>query len=181
MSCEWRGTLIPKSALIQGETMSHALSTLMESLSIYCHSHSLDPLALSLDQSHVVRDWHESSGETHRTLRSAGCQAGIGRRQTGFVQEKPRMNAWRKYPVIYEINAWVWLGELSRTQRVGVVRCIDRLKVSRLSVTVIAAVVNFFTTDAFVTFPATTLSTYSPSIFRMALLPMSCRVYSNLG
>ncbi len=27
------------------------------------------------------------------------------------------MNGWRKYPVIYEINTWVWLGELSRTQR----------------------------------------------------------------
>jgi len=26
------------------------------------------------------------------------------------------MNGWRKYPVIYEINTWVWLGELSRTQ-----------------------------------------------------------------
>ena len=23
------------------------------------------------------------------------------------------MNAWPKYPVIYEINTWVWLGELS--------------------------------------------------------------------
>ena len=27
------------------------------------------------------------------------------------------MNAWRKYPVIYEINTWVWLGELSRKHR----------------------------------------------------------------
>jgi len=27
------------------------------------------------------------------------------------------MNTWRKYPVIYEINTWVWLSELSRTQR----------------------------------------------------------------
>jgi hypothetical protein len=25
------------------------------------------------------------------------------------------MNGWRKYPVIYEINTWVWLSELSRT------------------------------------------------------------------
>ncbi len=24
------------------------------------------------------------------------------------------MNTWPKYPVIYEINTWVWLGELSR-------------------------------------------------------------------
>ena len=24
------------------------------------------------------------------------------------------MNAWGKYPVIYEINTWVWLDELSR-------------------------------------------------------------------
>ncbi len=30
------------------------------------------------------------------------------------------MTAWRKYPVIYEINTWVWLSELSWTQRVGV-------------------------------------------------------------
>ena len=27
------------------------------------------------------------------------------------------MNAWPKYPVIYEINIWVWLAELSRTHR----------------------------------------------------------------
>jgi hypothetical protein len=27
------------------------------------------------------------------------------------------MMAWRKYPVIYEINTWVWLGELSRKHR----------------------------------------------------------------
>jgi len=27
------------------------------------------------------------------------------------------MNPWPKYPVIYEINAWVWLGELSRKYR----------------------------------------------------------------
>ena len=25
------------------------------------------------------------------------------------------MKGWRKYPVIYEINTWVWLSELSRT------------------------------------------------------------------
>ena len=24
------------------------------------------------------------------------------------------MNAWPKYPLIYEINTWVWLGELAR-------------------------------------------------------------------
>ncbi len=35
----------------------------------------------------------------------------------GWVQERQRMNTWRKYPVIYEINTWVWLGELSRTHR----------------------------------------------------------------
>ncbi len=27
------------------------------------------------------------------------------------------MTAWRKYPVIYEINTWVWLGELGRKHR----------------------------------------------------------------
>ncbi len=27
------------------------------------------------------------------------------------------MKAWSKYPVIYEINTWVWLGELSRKHR----------------------------------------------------------------
>jgi len=27
------------------------------------------------------------------------------------------MNTWRIYPVIDEINSWVWLSELSRTQR----------------------------------------------------------------
>jgi hypothetical protein len=27
------------------------------------------------------------------------------------------MKAWSKYPVIYEINTWVWLEELSRKQR----------------------------------------------------------------
>ncbi|MDN5940849.1 MAG: hypothetical protein L0H94_03110 [Nitrospira sp.] len=27
------------------------------------------------------------------------------------------MNTWQKYPVIYEINTWVWLSELSRTYR----------------------------------------------------------------
>ena len=27
------------------------------------------------------------------------------------------MKTWRKYPVIYEINTWVWLGALSRTHR----------------------------------------------------------------
>ncbi len=27
------------------------------------------------------------------------------------------MNAWAKYPVIYEINTWVWLGELGRKHR----------------------------------------------------------------
>lgn len=26
------------------------------------------------------------------------------------------MKGWRKYPVIYETNTWVWLSELNRTQ-----------------------------------------------------------------
>ncbi len=38
--------------------------------------------------------------------------------QTDGVQEgrvgKEDMNAWPKYPVIYEINTWVWLSELSQ-------------------------------------------------------------------
>ena len=35
----------------------------------------------------------------------------------GTPPESQRMNDWRNYPVIYEINTWVWLGELSRTHR----------------------------------------------------------------
>jgi|GEM_PF-7014406 hypothetical protein len=27
------------------------------------------------------------------------------------------MKPWSKYPIIYEINTWVWLSELSRTHR----------------------------------------------------------------
>lgn len=27
-----------------------------------------------------------------------------------------RMNSWRRYPTVYEINTWVWLDELSRAQ-----------------------------------------------------------------
>ena len=30
------------------------------------------------------------------------------------------MKAWSKHPVIYEINTWVWLGELSRKYRKSV-------------------------------------------------------------
>ena len=30
------------------------------------------------------------------------------------------MKTWPKHPVIYEINTWVWLGELSRKYRKSV-------------------------------------------------------------
>ncbi len=30
------------------------------------------------------------------------------------------MRTWPKHPVIYEINTWVWLGELSRKYRKSV-------------------------------------------------------------
>jgi len=32
------------------------------------------------------------------------------------------MNTWQKYPLIYEINTWVWLSELSWTQRMPVIQ-----------------------------------------------------------